>query len=70
LTDVDGSGLYFPPRRSFLSYRAASFTLRRAPIHLHFSGLPIDLWIMVPELGVAEDHALLPEVRDGKEHPF
>jgi len=25
---------------------------------------------MVLELGVAEDHALLPEVRDGKEHPF
>ena len=25
---------------------------------------------MVLELGVAEDHALLPEVRDGEEHPF
>jgi len=25
---------------------------------------------MVLEPGVAEDHALLPEVRDGKEHPF
>jgi len=25
---------------------------------------------MVLEPGVAKDHALLPEVRDGKEHPF
>ena len=70
MTDVNSSGLYFPPRRLFLSYRAASFTSRGAPIHLHFSGLPIDLRIMVFEPGVAEDHALLPEVRDGKEHPF
>jgi len=68
--DVDGSGLHFPLRHSFLSYRAASFTSREAPIHLHFSGLPIDLWIMVLEPGVAKDHALLPEVRDGEEHPF
>jgi len=69
-TDVDGSGLHFPPRRSFLSYRAAPFTPRGVPIHLHFSGLPIDLRIMVLEPGVAEDHTLLPEVRDGEEHPF
>ena len=48
----------------------AFFTSRGAPIHLHFSGLPIDLWIMVLEPCVAEDHALLPEVRDGKERPF
>jgi len=54
----------------FLSYYAASFTLREASIHLYFSGLPIDLWIMVPEPGVAKDHALLSEVRDGKERPF
>ena len=39
-------------------------------VHLHFSGLPIDLQIMVLEPGVAEDHALLPKVRDGEEHPF
>jgi len=70
LTDVDGSGLHFPLRRSFLSYRVASFTSRGAPIHLHFSGLPIDLQIIVLEPGVAKDHALLPEVRDGKERPF
>jgi len=48
----------------------ASFILRGVPIHLHFPGLPIDLRIMVLEPGVAEDHALLPEVRDGKKRPF
>jgi len=48
----------------------ASFALRGALVHLHFSGLPIDLWIMVLEPGVAKDHALLPEVRDGEERPL
>jgi len=48
----------------------ASFTSRGASIHLYFSGLPIDLWIMVLEPGVAEDHVLLPKVRDSEEHPF
>jgi len=47
-----------------------SFTSRGAPIHLHFPSLPIDLRIVVLEPGVAKDHALLPEVRDGKERPF
>jgi len=37
---------------------------------LHFSGLPVDLWIIVLEPGVTEDHALLPEVGDGEEYPF
>ena len=69
-TDIDGSDLCFPPQRSFLSYRAASFTSRGASIHLHFSSLPIDLRIMVLEPGVAEDHVLLPEVGDGEERPF
>ena len=69
-TDVDGFGLHFPLRCSFLSYCATSFTLRGAPIHLYFPSLPIDLRIMVLEPGVAKDHALLPKVRDGKEHPF
>jgi len=32
--------------------------------------LPINLRIIVLEPGVTEDHALLPEVRDGEEHPF
>ena len=45
-----------------------SFASRGAPVYLHFSGLPIDLWIMVLEPGVAEDHALLSEVGDGEEH--
>jgi len=32
--------------------------------------LPVDLRIIVLEPGVTEDHALLPEVGDGEEHPF
>jgi len=48
----------------------ASFTLREASVYLHFSSLPIDLWIMVLEPGVAKDHALLPEVRDGEKRSF
>jgi len=51
LIDVNSSGLYFLLQRLFLSYHAASFTSRGAPVHLHFSGLPIDLWIMVLEPG-------------------
>ena len=37
---------------------------------MHFSSLPVDLWIMVLEPGVTEDHALLPEIGDGEERPF
>jgi len=48
----------------------AFFTSGGTSVHLHFSGLPIDLWIMVLEPGVTEDYALLPEVADGEEHPF
>jgi len=69
-TDVDGFDLHLLPRRLFLPYRVTSFISRGAPIHLHFSGLPIDLRIMVLEPGVAEDHALLPKVGDGEERPF
>jgi len=54
----------------FLSYYTASFTSGGTSVYLHFSGLLIDLWIMVLEPGVTEDHALLPEVGDGEEHPF
>jgi len=54
----------------FLSYHAASFISRGASVHLHFSSLPIDLWIMVLEPGIAKDHALLSEIRDGEECPF
>jgi len=69
-TDVDGFSLHLLLQCLFLSYYAASFTLGGTSVHLHFSGLPIDLWIMVLEPGVTEDHALLPEVGDGEEHPF
>jgi len=51
----------------FFSYYAASFASRGASVYLHFSGLPIDLQIVVLEPGIAEDHALLSEARDSKE---
>jgi len=54
----------------FLSYHAVSFTSRRASVHLYFSGLPIDLRIVVLEPGITEDHALLSEVGDSEECPF
>jgi len=69
-TDVDGFSLYLLPQRLFLSYYTASFTSGGTSVHLHFSGLPVDLQIMVLEPGVTEDHALLPEVGDGEEHSF
>jgi len=54
----------------FLSYHAASFTLRRASVHLYFSSLPIDLQVVVLEPGITENHVLLSEAGDSKEHPF
>jgi len=54
----------------FLSYHAASFTARRASVHPHFSGLPIDLWVVVLEPGITEDHVLLPEAGDSEERSF
>jgi len=48
----------------------ASFTSRGALVHLYFSGLPIDLQVVVLKPGIAEDHALLSEAGEGKEHPF
>jgi len=54
----------------FLSYYAASFTSRRASVHLYFSGLPIDLRVVVLEPGITEDHVLLPEAGDSKECSF
>jgi len=54
----------------FLSYHAASFTSRRALVHLYFSGLPIDLRVVVLEPGITEDHVLLSEAGDSEEHPF
>ena len=69
-TDVDGFSLHLLPQCLFLSYYMASFTSGGTAVHLHFSSLPIDLQIMVLEPGVTEDHALLPKVGDGEEHPF
>jgi len=48
----------------------ASFTSRRASVHLYFSGLLIDLWVVVLEPGITEDHVLLSEAGDSEEHPF
>ena len=69
-TDVDGFSLHLLPQCLFLLYYVASFTSGGTSVHLHFSSLPVDLQIMVLEPGVTKDHALLPEVGDGKEHPF
>jgi len=68
--DVEGSSLHLLPRRLFLSYHVASFTSRRASVHLYFSGLPIDLRVVVLEPGITEDHVLLPEAGDSKERSF
>jgi len=54
----------------FLSYHAASFTSRGTSVYLHFSGLPIDLRVVVLEPGITEDHALSSEARDSEERPF
>jgi len=48
----------------------ASFALRGTSVHLHFSGLLIDLWVMVLEPDVTEDHVLPSEARDSKKRPF
>jgi len=47
-----------------------SFALREASVHLYFSGLPINLQVVVLKPGVAKDHALLFKTEDGKKHPF
>jgi len=54
----------------FLSYHTASFTSRRTLVHLHFSSLPIDLWVVVLEPGITENHVLPSEAGDSKERPF
>jgi len=48
----------------------ASFASRRASVHLHFSSLPIDLWVVVLEPGITKDHVLPSEAGDSEEHPF
>jgi len=70
LTDVEGSSLHPLLRRLFLSYYVASFTSRRVLVHPYFSGLPIDLWVVVLEPGITEDHVLLSEAGDSEERPF
>jgi len=54
----------------FLSYYAASFTSRGTSVHLYFSGLPIDLRVVVLEPGITEDHVLPSEAGDSEERPF
>jgi len=54
----------------FLSYHTASFASRRTSVHLHFSGLPIDLWVVVLEPGITKDHVLPSEAGDSEERPF
>jgi len=54
----------------FLSYHAASFISRRASVHLYFSGLLIDLRVVVLEPGITKDHVLLSEAGDSEERPF
>jgi len=54
----------------FLSYHTASFASRRTSVHLYFSGLPIDLRVVVLEPGITEDHVLPSEAGDSEEHPF
>jgi len=51
-------------------YHTASFASRGTSVHLHFSGLPIDLQVVVLEPGITEDHALSSEAGDSEERPF
>jgi len=37
---------------------------------LHFSSLPIDLWVVVLEPGITEDHVLPSKAEDSEERPF
>jgi len=39
-------------------------------VYLHFSGLPVDLWVVVLEPGITKDHALPSKAGDSEEHPF
>ena len=70
LADIEGSSLYPLLQCLFLLYHVASFILRRALVHLYFSSLPIDLWVVVLEPGITEDHVLPSEAGDSKERPF
>jgi len=54
----------------FLSYHTASFASRGTLVYLHFSGLPIDLRVVVLEPGITKDHVLPSEAGDSEERPF
>jgi len=54
----------------FFSYHVAFLALRGVLVHLYFFSLPIDLWVVVLEPGIAKDHTLLSKAEDGKECPF
>jgi len=51
-------------------YYITSLISEGALVHLYFSSLPIDLWVVVLEPGIAEDHALLSKAGDSEECPF
>jgi len=48
----------------------ASFASRKALVHLHFSSLPIDLWVVVLEPDITKDHILPSKAGDSEKHPF
>jgi len=48
----------------------ASFASRGTLVHLHFSGLPIDLRVVALEPGITKDHALSSKAGDSEERPF
>ena len=48
----------------------ASFISRRTLVHLYFSGLLIDLWVVVLEPGITEDRVLPSKAGNSEEHPF
>jgi len=68
--DVEGSSLHSLLRHLFLPYHMVFFASRRASVHLYFSSLPIDLWVMVLEPDVTKDHTLPSEAGDSEECPF
>jgi len=48
----------------------ASFISRRTLVHLYFSGLLIDLRVVVLEPGITEDRVLPSKAGNSEEHPF
>jgi len=48
----------------------ASFASRRVSVHLYFSGLPIDLRVVVLEPGITKDYVLPSEAGDSKVRSF